>query len=259
MKVTILGCGGSGGVPLIGDVWGACNPANPRNRRRRPSVLVEWRNKSILIDTTPDLRDQLLDARARRIDAILYTHAHADHVHGIDDLRSVVRLMGKGTTIDVYAEPSVIDQLMTRFGYLFVGGAPLDALYRPILVPHRVSGRFSAAGLDVVGFGQDHGIGPSTGFRLGNFAYSTDVVKLPEESFSVLAGVELWVVDCLRIENAHPTHAHLAVTLDWINRVRPKRAILTHMNHQADYDELARALPPGVEAGYDGLTVELGE
>jgi phosphoribosyl 1,2-cyclic phosphate phosphodiesterase len=259
MKVTVLGCGGSGGVPLIGDVWGACDPANPRNRRRRPSVAVQWDDATALVDTTPDLRDQLLDAGIGRVDAVLYTHTHADHVHGIDDLRSVARNMGRGAVIDAFAEPAVVDQLMARFGYLFVDGAAMDALYRPIIRAHRVSGPFEACGRRIVPFRQEHGIGPSTGFRIGRFAYSTDVVDLPEAAFEALGGIEVWIVDCLRAGEAHPTHAHLAKTLGWIDRVKPKRAVLTHMNHQADYDALARQLPPGVEPGYDGMVLEIAE
>jgi phosphoribosyl 1,2-cyclic phosphate phosphodiesterase len=257
MKVTILGCGGSGGVPLIGDRWGDCDRNNPRNRRRRPSILVEWRGKTILVDTTPDVREQLLDAQVRRIDAVLYTHAHADHVHGIDDLRSAWRL-GKAL-IDVHATAEVLDTLMRRFGYLFVGGGSEDAFYAPVLTPHAIDGAFTAAGLPVTSWVQEHGGPTSLGFRFGPFAYSTDAVELPEAAFDALAGVEVWVVDCLRAGAPHPTHAHLDKTLDWIERVRPRQAWLTHMNHQADYAKLAALCPPGVAPAYDGLAIEIAE
>ena len=259
MKVTILGCGGSGGVPLIGDYWGACDPSNPKNRRRRPSIAIQWDQSTVLVDTSPDLRDQLLDAKIGRVDAVLYTHTHADHTHGIDDLRSVTRAMGKGSMIEVYAAPMFIEQLLVRFGYLFTEGAAQDALYRPILRPHRIDGPFQAFGRTVVPFLQEHGIGPSTGFRVGGFAYSTDVVDLADDAFAALAGIEVWVVDCLRVGEAHPTHAHLDKTLAWIDRVKPKRAVLTHMNQQTDFDALAKLCPAGVEPGFDGLTLDIPE
>lgn len=257
MKVTILGCGGSGGVPLIGDHWGVCDPTEPRNRRLRPSILVEWRAKTILVDTTPDLREQLLAARVGAIDAVLYTHAHADHVHGIDDLRSVSRV--SKATIDVHAEADVMRSLIERFAYMFPGQGSDDSFYKPILVPHVVDGPFRAAGLPVVPFRQDHGLGASSGFRFGPFAYSTDVVQLPDESFAALEGITTWVVDCLRPGNPHPTHAHLDRTLEWIARVKPARAFLTHLNHQADYATVAKLCPPGVVPAHDGLMIEVAE
>ncbi|MBM3488098.1 MAG: MBL fold metallo-hydrolase [Alphaproteobacteria bacterium] len=257
MKITILGCGGSGGVPLIGDHWGVCDPNEPRNRRLRPSIVVQWQGKTILVDTTPDLRTQLLAAGIGAIDAVLYTHAHADHVHGIDDLRSVWRVTR--STIDVYAEADVLRSVVERFAYMFPGRGSADSFYAPILVPHVIEGPFRAAGLPIVPFRQDHGLGPSTGFRFGPFAYSTDVVQLPEEAFAALAGITTWVVDCLRPGNPHPTHAHLDRTLAWIERVGPARAFLTHLNHQADYATVAGLCPPGVVPAHDGLVIEVAE
>lgn len=255
MRVTVLGCAGSTGVPMIGGRWGRCDPNNPKNRRSRPSVFVAWDGLDILIDTSPDLRQQLLAAEVTRVDVVLYTHGHADHVHGIDDLRSLWRL--NGAPIEVYAEPAVLAEILARFRYLFDGARNAEPGYPPFLVPRAIEGPVDVAGRRIDPFVQDHGVGPSTGFRLGRFAYSTDVVALPEESLALLAGIDTWVVDCLRIAPAHPTHAHLAVTLEWIRRVRPRRAVLTHMNHQADYAELRRALPPGVEPAYDGMVLEV--
>ncbi len=257
MKVTILGCGSSNGVPAIGGNWGACDPSNPRNRRSRPSVFIEWNGCNILVDTSPDLRGQLLDAAIDRIDAVLFTHVHADHIHGIDDLRAVYRLTRR--IIDTYGEPDVIEAIVRRFSYLFQGEVPDDALYRPVLAAHAFEGRFALAGGEVAPYPQDHGICASTGFRLGRFAYSTDVVELGEAAFEALAGIDVWVVDCLRAEPAHPTHAHLERTLGWIDRVRPGRAVLTHMNHQTDYKEFAALLPQGVEPAYDGMVLEIPE
>jgi len=255
MKVTILGCGSSNGVPLIGGSWGACDPNNPKNRRRRPSILVEWDDSMILVDTSPDLRNQLIDANVQRIDAVLFTHVHADHIHGIDDLRPVYRLTNK--VIEAYGEADVMDAIVARFAYLFQGMAPDGALYRPVLNPNTIDKPFVYAGHEITPFPQDHGICPSTGFRFGPFAYSTDVVHLNDAAFDALKGVDTWVVDCLRVEPEHPTHAHLERTLDWINQVRPRRAILTHMNHQTDFDAIAALLPVGVEPAYDGMELNI--
>lgn len=255
MRVTILGCGGSNGVPAIGGKWGACDPANPKNRRRRPSVLVEWDSRNVLIDTSPDLRDQLLDAGVARVDAVLYTHVHADHVHGIDDLRSVRRQTKRD--IAVHGEAPVIDAIVRRFGYLFHDAGHDDGIYRPVLTASAFDGPFEVGGRTVVRYAQDHGICAWTGYRLGPFAYSTDVVALGDDAFAAFAGVDVWVVDCLRIGPAHPTHAHLDRTLEWIERVRPARAVLTHMNHQTDYDTIAATLPDGVEPAYDGMVIEI--
>ncbi len=255
MKVRVLGCGGSGGVPLIGDKWGNCDPGEPKNRRRRVSILVEEGATTLLIDTSPDLREQLLDARTGRLDAVLFTHAHADHLHGIDDLRSVNRLMR--APIAVYANAETLEKIGQRFGYVFAPLETGDSFYKPTLTPHVIDGAFEIAGLRIVPFAQDHGFSTTLGFRIGAMAYSTDVVDLDETAFAVLEGVELWIVDCLRYE-PHPTHSHLAKTLSWIARVKPRRAVLTHMDIPLDYATLRRDLPAGVEPGYDGLTIELG-
>jgi phosphoribosyl 1,2-cyclic phosphate phosphodiesterase len=254
MKVTILGCGASWGVPAIGPDWGRCDPADPRNRRRRGSLLVESRGQVLLIDTSPDLREQLLAADIARVDAVLLTHAHADHLHGIDDLRMVNRLRGRA--IPFYATTAVLAEVQRRFGYAFLPPVPDTPLYRPALTPHEIAGAFPAAGMTIVPFQQDHGYSTTLGFRIGAVAYSTDVTTLDDNAFKTLDGIELWVVDCLRRE-PHPTHSHVAKTLDWIARVRPRRAVLVHMDQSLDYRELSAELPEGVEPGRDGLTIEL--
>jgi phosphoribosyl 1,2-cyclic phosphate phosphodiesterase len=256
MKVTLLGCGASWGVPAIGPDWGRCDPGDPRNRRRRGSLLIESRDKALLIDTAPDLRQQLLDAGVSRLDAVLLTHAHADHLHGIDDLRMVSQLAGHA--IPFHAAPQALAEAERRFGYAFKPVTPGRPVYRPALAPHRIEGPFTAAGMTVMPFEQSHGYSTTLGFRVGPVGYSTDVVELDDNAFAALAGVELWIVDCLRRE-PHPTHSNLATTLAWIERVRPRRAVLTHMDQSLDYRELAAELPPGVEPGCDGLTVELPE
>jgi phosphoribosyl 1,2-cyclic phosphate phosphodiesterase len=256
MRVTVLGCGASTGVPAIGIGWGRCDPADPRNRRRRVSVLVETAGKTILIDTSPDLREQLLDAQVAHIDAVLMTHAHADHLHGIDDLRAVNRAMRRA--IPLYADSKTLGEIRRRFGYVLDPPDEPGRFYKPTLEAHEITGAFAAAGVEVTPFAQDHGYSTTLGFRIGPMAYSTDATGLDERAFAVLAGVELWIVDCLR-RDPHPTHSHLAQSLAWIARVAPRRAVLTHMDQSLDYRELAAELPTGVEPGRDGLRIEVAE
>lgn len=255
MRVRVLGCGGSRGVPVIGQGWGNCDPTNPKNRRLRPSVLVEQGGVSVLIDTSPDLRQQLLDADTRRLDAVLWTHPHADHAHGIDELRELCRLMH--APIDAYGWAEHLADLKARFPYCFEPLRPADPFYRPVLNAHAIDGPFDVHGLTVVPFEQDHGYMKTVGYRIGKFGYSTDVVRLNEDAFAALEGIAVWIVDCARVEPPHPVHAHLAKTLEWIERVRPKRAYLTHMDQTMDYETVRRLLPPGVEPAYDGLVIEV--
>lgn len=256
MKVTILGCGPSSGVPLVTGNWGDCNPDNPRNFRSRPSIVIEQDGFRVLIDTSPDLRMQLLRNNINTIDAVLYTHDHADHVMGIDDLRGIWRQ--RGALIDVFGPADVMQSLKKRFGYLFKDVQDPFDLYKPILNPHNLDGAFSVGPFgSVVPFEQDHGICASWGFRFGKFAYSTDVVDLNEDALDALDGVDTWVVDCLRNGPPHPTHANLEITLSWVRRLGVRHAILTHMNFQSDYDAMAEACPDGVEPAYDGMVLEL--
>lgn len=253
MKVTVLGCGSSGGVPLIGNDWGVCDPDNPRNHRSRVSILVEEGDTVLLVDTSPDMRQQLLDAKVRKISAVIYTHAHADHCHGIDDLRSVNWLMQK--PVPIYGDETTLADLEIRFPYVFQGSRVPGHFYKPSVDARRIDGAFEAEGVKVVPFKQDHGYGHSLGFRFGDFAYSTDVQHLDEAAFAALQGVKVWLVDCVR-EQPHPTHSHLDQTLAWIACVKPERAYLTHMSHMLDYAALVAKLPAGVEPAYDGLVIE---
>jgi phosphoribosyl 1,2-cyclic phosphate phosphodiesterase len=256
MKVTVLGCGGSGGVPMIGDRWGACDPTEPRNRRRRCSILVEQGGATLLVDTSPDLRMQLLDAGVSNIDAVLWTHAHADHMNGIDDLRSINQIQQK--PLAVYGDAQTLRRAHEAFAYVFEPLPPGRIYYKPCLVAHEIEAdkRFEIGGVPIQPFRQDHGFSETLGFRFGPVAYSTDVVDLSDAAFEMLAGVEVWIVDCLR-PTPHPTHSHVERTLAWIERLKPRRAILTHMDQSLDYRTLAAQLPAGVEPGYDGLIVEL--
>ncbi|GHU03986.1 metal-dependent hydrolase [Alphaproteobacteria bacterium] len=256
MKITILGCGAAGGVPMISVGWGRCDPKNPKNRRRRSSILIENEETILLIDSGPDLREQLIDAGVNRLDAVLYTHAHADHTHGIDDLREINRtIMGP---IDIYGEKQCLDDIDRHFSYVF---DPIDlkttSLYKPWLRRHEISGLFSVKGVEIRALEQDHGFSRSTGYRIGNFAYCTDVMEFSEESFGHLMGLDAWIVGCLRFP-AHETHAHIAKVLDWVERLRPKKTYLTHMGPGLDYDEMInRALPENVVPAYDGLVLEI--
>jgi len=251
MKVRILGCGTSGGVPRIDGLWGACDPANPKNRRRRVSVLVSDGTTNVLIDTSPDVREQLLDAKVDHLDGVFWTHDHADHTHGIDDLRGVFHAMNR--RLDGYANASTATVLRHRFDYVFDG----QDGYPPTIDLHVLDGKAVDVGpLVIQPFDQMHGPIISLGFRIGGFAYSTDLSAIPPQSEPCLENLDVWVVDALRYE-PHPTHPHLAQTLAWIERFRPRRAILTHMNWDMDYDTLRRTLPAGVEPGYDGMEFEL--
>lgn len=217
-------------------------------------MLVEQDDTRILIDTTPDLREQLLAAGVGALDGVLYTHAHADHCHGIDDLRELCRLMQR--PVPIYGDAGTLEDLKRRFAYCFPPLKPGQMFYRPVLEANEIAGPFRIGTIDITPFRQDHGWVETLGFRCGGFAYSTDVVRLDKAAFAVLEGVAVWVVDCQRLES-HPVHSHLEQTLAWIDRVRPQHAWLTHMGHTLDYETLRRRLPPGVEPAYDGLVIEL--
>jgi len=258
MKITVLGCGGSGGVPLAdgtpGGNWGVCDPDNPRNRRRRVSILVEQGDTTLLVDTGPDIRAQLLDSGPERVEAVLFTHSHADHCHGLDELRSMAT--ARGGPIDAYMDRPTRAALTQRFDYAFASSHTPNGFYKPILNDIPIEGPVEIGGVRVVPFVQQHGRETSLGYRFGDAAYSTDVTELDEAAFSALDGVKLWILDCLR-ERPHPTHSHLEQSLEWIARVGPARAVLTHMNHQIDYKHLESLCPPGVEPAYDGMVLEL--
>ena len=249
MKVTILGCGTSGGVPRVGNYWGICDPSEPRNRRLRSSILVQSDTTNLLVDTTPDLREQCLAANLMRLDAALYTHDHADHVNGIDDLRGFMVL--QGGRIPVYGDQATIQSINQRFSYIFASAQN----YPPIAEAHMIDGPFQVGDIDIVPFRQRHGGMESLGFRFGNIAYSTDLNDLPAESFEKLRELDIWIVDALR-PKPHPTHTHLEQTLNWIAELQPKRAILTHMTWDMDYATLCAELPDGVEPAYDGMIIQ---
>ena len=236
VKVTILGSGPSSGIPMVGGDWGDCDPNEPRNYRSRSSILVEVGATALLIDSSPDCRAQLLDADVKRLDAIVYTHSHADHSHGIDDLRWINYAMH--APLPAYGDANTLKILNDRFGYVFTPlhtpepGEPVR-YYKPVLVPHEITGDFEIAGVSLKPFEQDHGFSKTLGFRIGDFAYSTDVVALDEAAFATLEGVDTWLVDVFR-RDPHPTHAHLDLTLSWIKRLKPRRTVLCHMGPDLD-------------------------
>jgi phosphoribosyl 1,2-cyclic phosphate phosphodiesterase len=253
MKVRILGCGTSSGVPRLGNRWGTCDPTNPKNRRSRVSILVEQGDHRVLIDTSPDMRQQLLDADVQDLDAVFWTHDHADHTHGLDDLRGLMHLRD-GRPMPCYGDAATLVSLRRRFAYVFAGAGE----YRPSAEPRLLEGPVQVGPMTVIPFEQEHGAITSLGFRIGKMAYSTDVTGFPPASEPLLRGLDLWIVDCLRPE-PHPTHAHLDMTLEWIDRYKPGRAVLTHMDVSMDYQTLREQLPDGIEPGFDGMEVMLYE
>ena len=254
MKLTVLGCGTSFGVPRIGGDWGACDPAEPRNRRRRVSILVEHDGTRLLVDTGPDLREQLLDAGVARLDAVFWTHDHADHCHGIDDLRAVFH--ARGAPLPGHARPATLAALRARFGYVFEGKGGYPAIVDGRALPDELAvGPVRVRIVD-----QPHGDITSAGLRFDaggrSIGYATDCSELTAPMAALFGGVDVWVVDALR-RRPHPTHPHLDRTLEWIATVRPGRAILTHMDNSLDYRALAAELPAGIEPGYDGMEIVL--
>ena len=256
MKVTILGSGPSSGVPTIHDGWVSCDPDNPKNRRLRSSVLIEADETTVLIDTSPDLRQQLLNCGVSRLDSVLYTHGHADHLHGIDDLRGINRAMN--ADIPIYADKRTLQAIDQRFGYALTPLAPnSNFYYKPVLKPYEISPGdvFSVGSIDFLAIDQDHGHSRTLGFRFGAIALTTDLVQLPEISFAALEGIEVWILGVFSYE-PHMTHVHVDLALEWIDRIQPKRAILTHLGPTIDYKIISDYLPGGVEAAYDGMNIK---
>ncbi len=261
-SLTILGCGSSGGVPRVGQGWGACDPTNPRNRRRRCSVLLrqkasDGRTTQVLIDTSPDLREQLLDQAVEQLDAVFLTHSHADHTHGIDDVRPLV-IRGR-KRIDVHMDVATSEVVRNAFGYIFE--TPVGSSYPPLLVERRLTPLVSATvegpggPVTLTPFRLHHGEIDALGFRIGAVAYTPDVNAIPEESLSQLADLDLWIVDALRYTR-HPSHFSLSETLEWLDRLKPRRAVLTNLHTDLDYEALKAQLPGGVTPAFDGMDLD---
>ena len=262
LTLTILGCGSSAGVPRPALGWGKCDPNNPRNRRRRCSLLVERTSghgtTRIVIDTSPDLREQLIDANVDHIDAVFLTHEHADQTHGIDDLRPVVLHMRR--RIPVYLNQSTAKDVMHRFSYCFV--SPPGSDYPPILTQHAIEGGGSqtiegkGGAVTLTAFELKHGNIPALGYRIGDAAYTPDVSDIPQESWRALEDLDLWIIDGLRYA-PHPSHFSVADALSWIERFKPRHAVITNLHSDLDYEVLRQSLPAGVEPAYDGMRLKV--
>lgn len=251
MKIRILGSGTSSGVPRIGNDWGACDPNEPRNRRTRASVLVSSETTTILVDTSPDMREQLLAADVANVDAVIWTHDHADHTHGIDDLRQLMHARG-GAPVPGYARPFTLEQLQAKFHYAFFG----RALYRPSIAMQPLPDALEIGDIRITVADQPHGGITSAGLRFESdgksIGYATDFHAMTSNMRALYTGLDVWVVDALR-RAPHPTHPNLANVLEWVQELAPRRSALVHMDQSMDYNSLAAELPAGVEPGYDGL------
>ena len=257
LRLIVLGCGTSSGVPRIGNDWGRCDPAEARNRRTRASVVIESDRTRLLVDTGPDMREQLNRQNISHLDAVLWTHDHADHCHGIDDLRQIAQISRGHVT--GYARGETLVQLKKRFGYAFDGREGYPPIIQGNVLP---ADPFTIGDIRIRTVDQPHGEIFSTGFRFdcngASLAYSTDFHEVTADMIALFSGVDVWVADALRAR-PHPTHAHLALTLDAIERIVPGRAVLTHMDHSMDYATLRAQLPPGVEPGHDGMVCVAGQ
>lgn len=260
LRFTILGCGSSGGVPRLGGLWGACDPENPKNTRRRCSLLVQRFGQNgvtnVLIDTSPDMRAQLLDAEIGDLDGVVFTHQHADHVHGLDDLRMIV--FNRRERLSVWADGPTQMSLQSRFAYVFV--QPENSPYPPILNLKSIDGPVVIDGaggpVTLAPFRVGHGIIDSLGFRIGDLAYLPDVAEMYDESWAAVQDLQVWILDALRYK-PHPTHTHFEQSLDWIKQAAPARAVITNMHIDLDYQRVCDESPDNVTAAFDGMEIEL--
>ncbi len=252
MKLIVLGCGTSTGVPVIGCHCGVCASKDPRNSRTRSSLLIQSNGKNILIDASTDLRAQALRSGIERIDAVLFTHPHADHIHGIDDLRSFN--MAQGKAIPIYANAHTLGRIKAMFDYIF--DKKKAEGWRPDLTPHVIEGAFDLFGTEIVPVEIRHGEASILGFRFGQAAYITDCSHLPADSLEKLRGIKVLIIGALR-HRPHPTHLNIEQALEIAGELRPERAFLTHLSHSLDYGADNERLPKGVELAYDALALEV--
>jgi phosphoribosyl 1,2-cyclic phosphate phosphodiesterase len=263
-SITILGCGSSGGVPRVGGGWGACDPLEPKNRRRRCSILIRQETEhgatQVLVDASPDLREQLIDANVQSLDGIVFTHDHADHTHGIDDVRPLV--IHARRRIDAFIDPATSPELVARFGYIF--RTPHGSSYPPILTERTIEAGtvFEITGgggvLSLKPFRLAHGEVDALGMKVGRVAYTPDVSDIPEAALDDLQNLDIWIIDALRV-SPHPSHFHLAQALDWIDRLKPRQAVLTNLHNDLDYASLCRDLPVHVRPAFDGMVIPVSD
>lgn len=257
MEIIILGCGSSSGVPLLNGQWGVCDPDNPKNRRTRCSLGLRMNGQTWLIDTSPDLRAQCLRENLM-VDGVIYTHAHFDHVGGLEELKPFA--VQRGSPLPIWADSRTLSALRSRCPYAFVDPTHESPdLYNPFLVENIIEREFDIAGTSIMPFVQNHRYSQTLGFRFSSWAYSTDVWELDEEAFSFLKGIDLWIVGCLTKEPVHSTHADLPKVLRWVEIVKPARVVLTHMGHSLDYDQLIKELPSHIIPAYDGLVIHAAD
>jgi phosphoribosyl 1,2-cyclic phosphate phosphodiesterase len=261
-RLTILGCGSSAGVPRVAGGWGVCDPSNPKNRRGRCSVLIEQFAAGgvtrVLVDTSPDLREQLIAADIAHLDAVVFTHAHADHTHGIDDVRPIVQ--ESGVLLDAWMDEPTSEVVRPAFRYMFerLEGSVYPELLRERRMTPGVDVVIDGAGgpVALTPFRVDHGEMPTLGFRFGATAYTPDLIRVPAESLSALEGLDLWVIDALRYR-PHLTHFSVDDALEWIARMRPRRAVLTNLSSEIDYDTLCRETPGDIDPAWDGMGIDI--
>lgn len=252
MKITVLGCGASGGVPVLKYGWGKCDSKNLKNSRLRSSIIIKTQKTTLLIDASPDLRKQLLNYASCKIDAIIFTHSHFDHVGGLNELRPVFFESQK--SLDIYSDEKTLLAIKNSSPFMFKDTG--HEIYKPYLEAKKLNENFLIGDISGITFIQSHGYSTTLGIRVGDFAYSTDVVDLPVESLKKLSGIKIWIVDCLS-EEEKPTHANLSKVLSWVQILKPQMTYLTHMDLNMDYDYLIKKLPNHIRPAYDGLTIEV--
>jgi phosphoribosyl 1,2-cyclic phosphate phosphodiesterase len=253
MKITILGSGSSGGVPLITGEWGECDRTDPKNHRKRASIHIEINGVNIVVDTGTDFRQQMLEYPLCKLDAVLYTHSHADHIFGLDELRHFH--LKQKQPIPIYADPKTLEALRQTFTYAF--NAPEFGPYQAFVEPHVFANdSFKVCGIDVLPIKLDHTVMTSWGFRIGDFAYCTDFKRIEPQELQKLKDLDVFIVDCLMFDD-HTTHVKFDETIQIIEHLKPRRAIFTHMNQCMDYEVALSRCPIGVEPGYDGMIISL--
>ena len=258
IKVTILGCGGAGGVPSISSGWGECESNNPKNQRLRSSILVEKSNTKILIDASPDLREQFLTNKIKLIDSVLFTHGHADHSHGINELREINRVLNG--PLNIWADQATLSDLMQRYSYAFEGIKQYETIYKPWLIPNIINtpNEFQVKNIIIKPFSQIHGNMTTLGFRINNFAYTTDLNALTKEGVQNLHNLDTWVIGCLTNDINHPTHVSIDEAIKWVDRFKPRQCIITHMGPTLDYDRVEKLCSSyDIKPAFDGMVINM--